>query len=122
MPLARFFLAFSSLILAIILGGCVAYPKYLDVPNTKFFELSLDQTKTPPQLHIVGLSFHSALSIKRVEVLPDGRGFNVMVELTPARSGLSGRFEAWVPIPDPDTIVTFGPEKQRIWPRQPGAN
>lgn len=104
-------------IITILLGGCVSHPKYLDVPNTKFFDVSLDQTKTPPQLHVVGLSFHSALAVKHVEVVPDGSGLNLLVELTAARAGQSGRFEVWVPLPSPDTPVTFGQDKQPIWPR-----
>lgn len=96
----------------------MAHPKYLDVQNTKFFEVSLDQVKASPQLHIIGLSFHSALAVKQVEVVPDGRNLNLLVELTVARPGQSGRFEIWVTLPSPDTVVTFGPDKEPIWPRR----
>ncbi len=70
-----------------------------------------------PNLRIRGLVFHSALAVGAIEVRAEGQAQRLLITMTPARTGLSGAFEANVPIPANVHHVLFGAYDAAIWQR-----
>lgn len=97
----------------------MSYPDFVEAKDVRFFEVKAIRDEESLHLHIAGLVFHSALAVERVEIRNDGPNAWVMVKLTPAAKGLSGKFKVDVPMRLPEETVLFGPTKVKIWPINP---
>ena len=95
----------------------MSYPEFVEAKDVRFTTMQLvREGDGTSRLHVAGFIFHSALAVEDIELKRDGADVHMMVRLTPVRSGLSGRFDTFVALPDGVTGVTFGPAKARIWP------
>jgi len=68
-------------------------------------------------LDISGLAFHSALAVSGHREIRTGDAMTILVELVPAKEGLSGSFEFTVSVPEDVAVVRFGEKQAEIWRR-----
>lgn len=65
---------------------------------------------------VSGLAFHSALAVDKIITKTNSdSSITMLVYLSTARSGMSGRFKYEINIPPNINTVTFGNEKVIIW-------
>lgn len=94
----------------------MTHPQFVAAKDVKFFEIREISKGDGRIIYLKGLVFHSSLAVKSVEVKSEGGHPWVLVSLTPAAAGLSGRFEIEVQIQGIAPRILFGPEKHIIWP------
>ena len=92
------------------------HPKIVEAKDVQFSDVREVESQGTRALRLEGLVFHSALAVEGVDISQSEGVARVMVKLTPAKSGLSGRFVVDVPLPRHDTRVLFGPSEVQIWP------
>lgn len=97
--------------------GCTTLLKYEDV---QFYKLRETQSKPVVSLEISGLAFHSSLAVDKIKTKTKDKSLAVLVYMTLARRGLSGRFTYNFDVPERVDSVTFGPDKHLIWQRSVG--
>lgn len=83
--------------------------------DVRFLGIDRVEVDGHPHLRIRGLVFHSALAVESIEVRPEPDAQRLLVTMTPARDGLSGAFEADVPLPANVHRVLFGQSDTAIW-------
>lgn len=102
-PLASFVLAW------------LAHPKIAESKDVRFDELKVTSSSNGRILHMSGLVFHSALAVSDVKSRQSGSSIIVEVKLSPAKSGMSGHFEADIPLKPDTSRVLFGRELASVW-------
>lgn len=97
------------------LFGCSS--TVLEYRDVQGFSCVTEVRDSGTQLRLQGLAFHSALAVKELKTNIEGNTMAVEVFLTPARKGLSGRFDYMLDIPDSVEQVVFGKRRHLIWER-----
>ena len=97
--------------------GCTTLLEFKDV---NFFELRQTQSNPIVSLEISGLAVHSSLAVERIVTKTEDRSLVVLVQLTPARSGLRGDFTYNFDVPESVDSVKFGTGRHVIWRRGVG--
>lgn len=95
------------------------HPEFVEAKDVRFFEIKESAPAGARSIKLKGLVFHSALAVETVDISQEGDAVKVLVKLTPAKKGLSGRFEVDVPLSANTNKVLFGPSAIQIWPTQP---
>lgn len=111
----KFFLIAAVLLTTACNAGDDMILEYKDVQS---FQATVIFDRTPLALKISGLAFHSAMSVEKITTKIEGPLLTIYVHLTVAKSGLSGRFEYELSVPDSVNEVRFGKEKFVIWKRK----
>lgn len=113
-----------SIMLLIPLGACSVLTdafteqtlEYRDVIN---FSLNEDRKGDQVHLRIGGLSGHSALGVKRINVVARGDELVVKPIIVLARNHWYGNFDYTLAVPPNIKRVVFGDEHYEIWPHIP---
>lgn len=95
----------------------MSHPTVANPDDVRIFGIDRIEIDGMPNLRIRGLLFHSALAVDAIEVRTEGHAMRLLITMTPARTGLSGAFEANVPIPANVQQVLFGASDAAIWQR-----
>jgi hypothetical protein len=105
-----------QIIILMVSGGCMNYPKVVEAKDVRFFEIKEVNVAGTRALKLKGLVFHSALAVEGIDITQEGNDMRVTVKLTPAKKGLSGSFEVEIPLKSQDSRVLFGTSDEQIWP------
>ena len=107
-----------------LLGACAMYPReVLEKRDAQFFDVDILQEEGACQLKVSGLAFKSAMAVERVEAKKIGKSeLNILIHLTQAKKGMSGRFSEVLIVPQAIQIVTFGDGRVPIWRRSEGCD
>lgn len=98
------------------LFGCsLTVLEYKDVQG---FSCVAEVGDSGTRIRLQGLAFHSALAVEELKTSVEGNTMAVQVFLTPAKNGLSGRFDYLIDIPDGIEQVVFGTRRHPVWTKR----
>lgn len=90
----------------------------LEYEDVHGFSYEVKERPGGSRLRIQGLAFHSALAVKELKTAVEGRTMFVKVLLVPAKTGLSGRFDYQLDVPNNVDSIVFGAQRYPIWKRK----
>ncbi len=113
-----------SMLLLILLSGCSVLTDFFTEQPLEFryvMGFSVDEERTGDQvyLRIGGVSGHSALGVKRIDVVAEGEELVVKPIMVLARNRWPGNFYYTLAVPTNIKRVVFGEEHYEIWPHVP---
>ncbi|MCL4678970.1 MAG: hypothetical protein KJ017_10325 [Alphaproteobacteria bacterium] len=99
--------------------ACSTGKTILELKDTQFYS-AVQTGQSPATIQLSGLALHSSLAVGNISSTENGDTTQILINLVPARAGLSGRFEYTYVVPHHVNTVTYGRENTPIWNRADG--